>query len=303
MNVYWIDSYREYDSKLVESVFKLFENYYKPLLKSIDLNFIVIDISSLDFSKSQIIYNGQNILNENAIAYINCINPSLQTEKIQIELYNIAIKSKKLSVLNYIPHFPLIDKNKNEIFKIANLLGINTTPSFVIEDLREISKNVEIITKKFDFPLILKPIDMFGGIAVNQINNQQQLTSLLETILLTQRTFIIQKKLEIVSDCRIYIADDKFIACLRRTPINFESLGNIAKGATSSSFIPPDKIINQSIEISKKINASFLCVDWFETSSNYYYFNEIETAGGFVQLPEAERLETAKKLFRWRKNE
>ncbi|MGZ3768267.1 MAG: ATP-grasp domain-containing protein [Bdellovibrio sp.] len=303
MNVYWIDSYQEYDPELVESVMNLFKNSYQPLLNELNLNFQVIDIKALKFDDNHIIYDGKNILAEKAIAYINCTNPSIETEKLQKRLYDIAIKSKILSVLNYVSQSPLVDKNKLTIINLADELGIPTIPTIDLQNQKAIQKLTSEISNQFGYPVIIKPIDMFGGIAVHMVNNAEQLISILEIISFSQRNFIAQKKFQIKSDCRLYIADFKFIACLKRTPKDSSSLGNIAKGATASVFLPPQSVIESSIKIARKIKASFLCVDWFEIENGDFVFSEIETAGGFVQLSPNERLQVARKLFRWKAND
>lgn len=303
MNVYWIDSYHEYDPDLVESVMSLFKNFYKPLLEEFKLTFQVVDIRSLIFGNDHIIHVGNNLLNEKAIAYINCTNPSLQTEILQRNLYDIAIRSKNLSVLNYISKKPLVDKNKLHILNLANEIGIPTVPTINLENPKAIKKLVNFIATELGYPVVIKPVDMFGGIAVHMVYTSEQLCSILEIIAFANRTFIAQKKFQIKSDCRLYIADFEFITCLKRTPKDNDSLGNISKGATSTVFLPPKKVIENSIKLARKINSSFLCVDWFELNDGEFIFSEIETAGGFVQLPPYERLQVAKKLFRWREND
>ncbi|MFZ4402972.1 MAG: ATP-grasp domain-containing protein [Pseudobdellovibrionaceae bacterium] len=303
MNVYWIDSYKEYDPALVESVMGLFMNYYGPLLKEFKLNFQVVDITELQVEQNRIIYKQSDLLVEDAIAYINCTNPSLETEKLQKDLYDLAIKSKKLSVLNYFSQYPLVDKNKLIAINLALELGIKTIETINLENPKANKKIIHEIEDKFIYPVVIKPVDMFGGIAVQIVNNTEQLSALLEILTFCNRKFIAQKKLSIVSDCRVYIADFEFLSCLKRTPKNSAGLGNIAKGATTSVFTPPPNVIADSIKIARKINATFLCVDWFEMHNEGFIFSEIETAGGFVQLPEKDRKKVAQKLFRWRPNE
>lgn len=303
MNVYWIDSYQEYDPELVESVMGLFENSYKPLLKEFNLNFQVVDISTLEIEQDHIFYQGRDLLIENAIAYINCTNPSLETEKLQKKLYDLATKSKNLSVLNYFPRYPLVDKNKITAINLANELGISTIKTINLENAKANKKLTQEIESNFGYPVVLKPVDMFGGIAVQIVNSSEQFCALLEILTFCNRKFIAQKKFKIVSDCRVYIADFEFVSCLKRTPKDNSGLGNIAKGASSSVFLPPSIVIDDSIKLARKINASFLCVDWFELENGEYIFSEVETAGGFVQLPIPDRKMVAQKLFRWRPND
>lgn len=303
MNVYWIDSYQEYDPALVDSVMNLFKNFYKPLLSELNLDFQVIDISSLVFGVDQISLDKKNIFNEKAIAYINCTNPSIETEIRQKHLYDIAIKSNNLSVLNYIHNFPLVDKNKLTAIALAKEIGLPTIETITLENSKAVKNLSEAIISKLGFPTIIKPVDMFGGIAVHVVYNEEQLVSILEILSFAKRKFIAQKKYSIVADCRIYIADFCFISCLKRIPQKASGLGNIAKGATAISYIPPVEIINKSIELAQKINANFLCIDWFELENGEFMFSEIETAGGFVQLPANERKLVAAKLFRWKQND
>lgn len=303
MNVYWIDSYSEYDSELVNSVMALFQNLYTPLLAELNLEFKVVDINRIDFKTGEIIYNNVNLYDQNAIAYINCINPSSETEKKQLSLYETAIKSKKLSVLNYIKNYPLADKNKLFAIELAKNIGIKTIPTICLNHTKEVNTLASKILKELSLPIVIKPVDMFGGIAVHIINSKEQLISILEILNFSNRSFLAQKKLTIISDCRLYIADFRFLTCLKRIPQNNSSLGNIAKGASSIEFIPPEFVINYSIQMAKKLGAEFLCVDWFETESGEFIFNEIETAGGFVQLPNPGRQLVAKNLFRWKNNE
>ncbi len=303
MNVYWIDSYQEYDPALVDSVMNLFMNFYRPLLSELNLDFQVIDISSLVFWENQISLDKKNIFNEKAIAYINCTNPSVETEVRQKSLYDIAIKSNNLSVLNYIRNFPLVDKNKSKAIILAKEIGLPTIETISLENPKAVTNLSEEIISKLGFPTIIKPIDMFGGIAVHVVYDKEQLVSILEILSFANRKFIAQKKYSIVADCRLYIADFSFISCLKRIPQKINGLGNIAKGATAISYIPPVEVINKSIELAQKINANFLCVDWFELKNGEFIFSEIETAGGFVQLPANERKLVAEKLFRWKQND
>ena len=303
MNVYWIDSYREYDPELVESVMGLFKNSYKPLLKEFNLNFQVVDISALQIEQKHVFHEGCDLLSENAIAYINCTNPSLETEKLQKDLYDLATRSKNLSILNYYSQYPLVDKNKLTAIKLADELGIPTIETINLTDPKANKKLVQEIEASFGYPVVIKPVDMFGGIAVQIVNSAEQLSALLEILTFCNREFIAQKKFKIVSDCRVYVADFEFISCLKRIPKDSSGLGNIAKGATSSVFLPPPNIIADSIKLARKINSSFLCVDWFELENGDFIFSEVETAGGFVQLPTEDRRKVAQKLFRWRPND
>lgn len=303
MNIYWIDSYGEYDPELVNSVMELFEKSYRPLLKTYDLDFQVVDIKTIDFNKSKIICNGKDILNEKAIAYINCTNPVLETEKLQSSLYKVAIKSKWLSVLNYVSGHPLVDKNKLDAINLAMRLGIKTIPTISLEKPRSVSKLVAQIQSELDLPTVIKPVDMFGGIAVHIVNSTEELTSMIEILGFASRSFVAQKKFDIVSDCRLYISNSKFLACLKRIPKSKSGLGNIAKGAIPTAFLPPLSVIENSIMLANSVGASFLCVDWFELANGEFIFSEIETAGGFVQLPETERKLVAEKMFRWKPNE
>lgn len=298
MKFYWIDSYLNYDTSFVGSVLNVFRDFYAPIARSRGIDFSFIEATEIDVRvgrRVELVYRGRNILDGKFCAIVQYSNISSKIEKHIETIYRTMRLEDRL--FNSSPEIDFVDRDKMFALNLASSLGIPTIPAMLISKKKNYKSFLEEIAGFLGKPpYILKPKEMLSGLGIMKIDSVPQLNSALDIVMTSSKDFIVQKFIQAPSDYRVYIIDGKPKYCLLRIPPKGDFLANISQGGIAKEATIPKKLSRHLAAVYSKTRAPFLCVD-FLRSGDKYWFNEIETAGGFHPLPKPTRELVGKDFF------
>lgn len=298
MRFYWIDSYSDYDTAFGEAVLKVFRGFYEPLARECGVDFSFLDATEIQVrsgARTELMHAGRNILDGDCCAVVQYSNISPKIEKHLESIYRIVRSENKL--FNASGAVDFVDRDKMFGLSLANSLGIPTIPALLLSRKKNYKAYVgEAALFLGEPPYIVKPKEMLSGLGIIKADSGAQFASLLDIVMTSSKDFIAQKFIPAPSDYRVYVVDGAAKYCLLRTPPKGDFLANISLGGTALAADIPEELAGYARAIYQKVKAPFLCVDFLK-SDGKYYFNEIETAGGFHPLPEPVNKQVGKDFF------
>ena len=296
--LYWIEGFQEYDQEMFKSGLIKFAELVEPIAEKHGLKIKYISISELFFGYSEkpcIYYRGEDLLQTEAYVYIPYTNPHPQTERLLHSLSRIAAASPKWTQIND-PAY--LDRDKEQAFQLASLIGAKTIPSWLIPHRTTSRTQINLIEKMVgSYPYIVKPTSMLAGIGIVKVDNRDSLCSILDFCAQSPRTYLIQPFIKDASDCRIYLENHRVIACQMRSPPPEGFLSNISQRGTGLAVKIAPEIEAFSIALAKRLTDGYLCIDWLITKKGAY-LSEIDFSGMFFGLPEPERTDVIHAFFR-----
>ena len=185
------------------------------------------------------------------------------------EKRNIRIINSSYTISN------CIDKLKTQL--IASKLGINQIKTIHSKDIK-----YDEIIKEVGLPFILKYRFGKQGNNIYVIKNEQEYNNILKDINIDE--YIIQEyiKTSYGKDVRLFIVGNKVIgACERRNENGFMS--NLAQGGLSYHYELNDKLVNESLMLSKELKGDIISVDYI-FGQNDLLFCEANTNPGFASF-------------------
>jgi len=296
--LYWIEGFHEYDREMFKSGLGRFAEIVEPIAKQHGLKIIYVNCADifLGFSeKPHVYYQGEDILQNKGYAYIPYANPHPQTERLLHSLARIINMSPNWTQINAPLH---LDRDKEQAFQLASLVGAQTIPSWLVPDRTTSRMQVSLIEKQLGpYPYIIKPTSMLAGIAIMKVDNRDALCSLLDYCAQSTRTYMIQPFLKDAIDCRVYLDEHEIIACQKRTPPKEGYLANISQRGSGEATQVDTQIEAYSKKLAKHLTNGYLCIDWLITKHGTY-LSEIDFCGMFFGLPEPERTQVIHAFFR-----
>ncbi len=184
-----------------------------------------------------------------------------------------------------------MDKEMSKI--IFDSLGIKQAPYMVINDDYKIND----ITKKIDFPMIVKPANGGSSIGINKANDKKELIKAIKEAKKYDGKVIIEKFIK-ARELEVAVLETKGnILCSNPGEIKsaneFYDYDAKYVNSKSATIIPDDiplNVIGKIKEYSKKIFKELNCkeyarIDFFyDEENNDVYINEINTIPGFTSI-------------------
>jgi len=300
MKFYWIDALDEYEIKISEGVKKAFKNIYIPLAREYGFEFEYVDASKIcviSSDRDYLLYNGSNILQTDAYAYISYTNANSQMDKTLESIARIAMLNKKWRIVNSTNKGVFFDKDKFYCMSIARDIGVPTLPTAIITPGKAGKTLIPELEKTLgSYPYIIKPKEFLAGIGIFKVENRESLSAAMDIISGSNRDYIAQSFVADASDYRVYTENGRIIACLKRTPARGNYLASISQTGTGQQTEIPDGIREFSVKISEELADGYLCIDWL-SNHRQFWFSEIESGGGFTVLPDDIRAKVARSFF------
>jgi len=303
-NFYWIDCVDRHDELIKDALIGSIKDVYDPIAKDVGVNIHLVDGDDITVGCGQSPFLDHpehgDLLSLPGKCYVSSYHPDAFANQL-LEIIYRQIDSSKMELVNRVEGFPLIEKDKLFGLTLASKLNFPLIPSVIANKMASECTIDEIAEKRLGgYPLIYKPNDLFAGIGIQTIENRSDYVAKISNPL-SGRPHLLQKKIDIVTDYRVYLVDAKVVSCQARFPVDGKGLANVTQGASSEFVTAPESISGLSEQMAKELKARYLCVDWLYDGSTYFY-SEIETAGGFSGLPETERRKLALKFFKVSKN-
>ncbi len=300
MKFYWIDALNEYENTITNGVLRVFETIYKPYARENGFEFEYIDAAGIvpaSSGKNMILYEGKDILQNQASVFISYANAQPQLEKILESVTRIAYQSNTWTIANRTGKGIFLDKDKFAGISMARELGVPVLPTVIIpsnKKSRTLIKDIEAVLGAY--PYIVKPKEMLAGIGIIKIDSAESFKSILDIVGQSAKDYIAQPFIGDARDYRVYTDCGKVIACLQRQPADGEYLASISRSGKGAGVTAPENIAALTETIAGAFGGDYLCVDWL-AAGDKFWFSEIESGGGFSALPEPERGRVAKAFF------
>ena len=300
MKFYWIDALSEYEQTITAGVLKVFDTVYRPYAAKNGFEFEYLDAAKIipvSAGRDMLLYEGRNVLDDEASVFISYANANPQMEKILESITRMAYASKTWTIANRAGKGIFIDKDKLTGISIARQCGVPTIPTVLIpsgKSSRALAGDIESVLGHY--PYIVKPKEMLAGIGIVKVESTESFKSLLDIIGQSSKDYIAQVFIKDICDYRVYTDRGRVIACLQRQPMPGNYLASISRTGKGSSVAAPDPIARLSEKIARELDCDYLCVDWL-SSGDKFWFSEIESGGGFSALPPEEKSKVARAFF------
>jgi len=189
-------------------------------------------------------------------------------------------------------------KNKNKMAMKLSAWGIPTIKTMVIYS----KKQIDVIEKNFNFPVILKTNSGSLGQGVYKIKDEHELKQMINHSLLLDRnlTFLIQEFIDYQQgeDIRIFMFCGKIIGAMKRISSDQDFKANYSIHKNVQQIEVDEKIRKICDAIYKNFKSDSMGIDLLQTKDGYVVC-EINSAPGFEGMEEANPgLNVAKEIFK-----
>jgi hypothetical protein len=288
---YWIDSFQGYPAGMdvpIQTSIDTYNGLYSRYTEALGYELCLVDLEDVHISTGAIWYESRgNLLTEEGAAYIGLVHPDPQRERKQESLYRLIAESPNLRLLNHLPKYPMVCKDKFGGVYLARQLGLATLPTALLGTGLDTLAQRNIAEKAIGgYPMFIRPRDLTAGLGKKVVNDREELERYLENPPFPQRMYIIQPHIEVETEYRVYLDGQRIIACRKR-----EALEQGGSCAT------PSTIREGSRALAAYLESTYLCVDWI-CDGNDFWFCEFEVGGGFSELDAMDRDRVAAAFFR-----
>lgn len=295
--LYWIDSLCGYPEDIIQASVDVYDGLYGEYAARHELDFHFCHLEDFriacgDRAIVEHVAHG-DILDQDCAAYIGIIHPDPQAEKKQETLYRLLARSTRVRLLNHIPRFPMVCKDKLAGIDIARACGLATPPTALIDSGATAADIVFVERVIGAYPLFIRPRDLTGGMGAARLDSRAALAAYLANPPYAGRGYIVQPRIDIRIDYRVYLDRGDIIACRQREPLHGDLTSTIDGGGSCEA---PDATRGGSIALAGYFGADYLCVDWLYDGHDYW-FCEFEVGGGFKDLAESDRAGVASAFF------
>ncbi len=191
-------------------------------------------------------------------------------------------------------------------FKVHSLLTANKIPNIKTLVYKNID-DISVIEANFSYPLILKSNTGSLGWGIYKVNNQAELTNMLNIAFLTNAnvSYLVQ---EFISDnqgedYRVFMYKDKIVGSMKRMAADGDFITNFSKHNLSVAFEVPDEVYQMCIKIMKVLNCDIAGIDLLIRDGQWIVC-EVNSAPGFKGLENANKSKNiVKELIRLIKDE
>jgi glutathione synthase/RimK-type ligase-like ATP-grasp enzyme len=296
-NLYWIDSFDTYPEDIIHASVGVYDKLYGGYAAQhgLDFRFCHLEdfrIASGDRTMAEHREHG-DILDQDCAAYVGLVHPDARTEKKQETLYRLLARSTRVRLLNHVPGFPMVCKDKFAGIDIARSCGLATPPTALVDGSAGAADIAWVERLLGPYPLFIRPRDLTGGMGAARIDDRAALAAFLVDPPYPGRGYIVQPRIAIRVDYRVYLERDGIVACRRREPLHGDLTTTIDGGGSCSA---PEAIRAGSIALARYLGTEYLCVDWLYDGRDHW-FCEFEIGGGFKDLDDVDRARVAHAFF------
>lgn len=290
---YWIDSFEGYPPEMDEPIREsivTYDTHYGPYTRALGYDFRLMRLEDLEIAVGQrpMIIHAEfgDLLAQPGGAYVGLIHPDRQKAGKLETLYGLIADSCQVKLLNFVPGFPMVCKDKFRGAGIAASVGLNVPRSVLLESGRLQQSQMHFVERSLGpYPFFVRPPDLTSGLGKKVLNDRTALLKYSGRPPFPGRMLLIQTCIAVEAEYRVYLDRGKTIACRLRRPL---------KAGESCSV--PAAVRAGSEALAAHLGASYLCVDWL-WDGEQFWFCEFETGGGFGELSEADQHRVAAAFF------
>lgn len=220
-----------------------------------------------------------------------------------LELLNQLEENKILCINPY--SATLADYNKYALYKMLSKKGINTPPSYFIDNIDELRVVGKKAINEFGFPLVVKRNCGGKSYEVTRVNSYKDLNEVMRKMFIVAESegyrsgFLLQKFIKSIRehDCRIAFINGKYSFAYARSFITRNStdkwMASTSGGSKEFEFEPTKEEIELAKKANKAIGALFSESDVIMTNEGPYIIEVNPTPGYFVEdLEDIKRMES-----------
>ena len=167
----------------------------------------------------------------------------------------------------------VIDERVGTVFMENKLLearelsgvGINYPDSYYALDVSSFDK----IKGEIYFPVIVKPIDGVQGINIYKFENPEQLKDFFKARK-SPKGWLIQEKLEIDGDVRVFVVGNKVLGAMKRFIIEGDYRSNVSLGAKVEKFKLTKEVEELAVNSAKTMGIEIAGVDLAYSNGKWY---------------------------------
>ncbi len=141
-------------------------------------------------------------------------------------------------------------------------------PRTVLTFNKKFTKNA---LQKFEFPLVLKVVDGFGGLGVFFLENEVSADSVINSMDSAHRELLVEEFLPNEGeDIRLVVVGDKVVTAMKRKANKSgEFRANLMAGGVGKKFEAPDELNQIALDSARAINAKICGVDVIESEGEF----------------------------------
>ena len=161
---------------------------------------------------------------------------------------------------------------------------------------------VEFITKKFEFPLVIKPNCLAMGYGVFRVTDKDSFRGVLDTIADQSLPYIIQPSINFVEEQRVYLSNERILAVVAKKSPPHGFVSNYARGGTSSKAEVSQELNSICASLARVIPSSFLSIDFLIGVDGEVRINEIDTvlaSYSYGCLDEGDQLRITESIYKF----
>lgn len=254
--------------------------------QDISANLILLrEVEILSESETEIFYKNQNVteLFKNSLIIFRGTRKNYS-------------KALSLSIFLNQKHIPHLDSFQSFITDFNKSSYLPLIESELIPQPKSIflSATNSSLIDKLKFPVIIKPADGTLGNGVTLIKKLDHLKPLLKK---AKKRPIIQEKIDIKKEYRIFILADKILGIVEKLPPKGSLVANYAAGSTFLKCDLPLNIRNEALKITKQLGIDIAGFDIAEDKNGNFFTLEVNRCPEFKAFSEATSINVAKEII------
>lgn len=229
--------------------------------------------------------------------YVACIPRMSETELDYKVLSMRHFEKAKIKMLNSGDSMRAAS-NKVDMQVALNSVGIKTPKSIMLNDKDQLDAAVKWFDEKF--PMIVKTVFGTHGVGVIKADSLSSLRSIIQQLIKTEDSFLIQEFLEHDKAYRLLVLDGEVLGGVARTTAANDFRTNAHQGSEVTEHKPSDNEIEICLKAAKAIDIKLAAVDYIiqgEGENATVIVLEINGSPGFESMQEVVKEPIAKKII------
>lgn len=163
--------------------------------------------------------------------------------------------------------------------------------------LLKTKKGVSALSRKINFPIMIKLMSGSGGVGVMYVGNREEMASVIESMNILGQEVLVQEYVcgERVEDLRLLVAGEEVIGAMKRIAVPGETRANIKMGAKGIRYTPPPEIAEFALKSAAAVDAKLCAVDIIESNAGPQVI-EVNINPGIQGLTKASGTNIAKRI-------
>ncbi len=171
--------------------------------------------------------------------------------------------------------------------------GINVPTTYALKS----SKNIEKLTNKLEFPVVVKLVSGSGGKGVMFANTEEELKAMVSSMESLKQEIVVQEFIPNKGeDMRVLLLGYEVAAAMKRLAAEGEKRANVSSGGRAVAHDPSEDVKELAIKTAEALEARILAVDIIVDDEGTPYVIEVNVNPGIRGLMKATDKNIAKML-------